>query len=177
MKRMIMLAALLVVTSGCATTAQTQANKAATPSQNTNSAATANTAATPTTTTAATTSDDDAIAREKKVWEMLKSKDYDGFASMLADDQVEVSPSGVNDKAASVAGVKGADFSTTSLSDFKVLKLDDDAVVVTYLLKTTEAGANPGGYRESTVWVNRGGKWLAAFHQGTPVAAPSPQPK
>jgi hypothetical protein len=96
---------------------------------------------------------------------------------MLADDQVEVSPGGVNDKAASVAGVKGADFSTISLSDFKVLKLDDDAVVVTYLLKTTEAGANPGGYRESTVWVNRGGKWLAAFHQGTPVAAPSQQPK
>lgn len=175
MKRMIMLAALLLVASGCATTAQTQSNKAATPSQNTNSAATANTAATPK--MAETASDDDAIAREKKVWEMLKSKDYDGFASMLADDQVEVSPSGVNDKAASVAGVKGADLSTVSLSDFKVVKLNDGAVLVTYLLKTTEAGANPGGYRESTVWVNRGGKWLAAFHQGTPVAAPSPQPK
>ena len=175
MKRMIILAVLLVAASGCATTAHTQANKAATPSQNTNSAATANPTATPT--TAATTFEGDAIARERQVWDMLKRKDYESFASMLADDQVEVSPSAVNDKAGSVAGVKQADFSTVSLSDFKVVKLDDDAVVVTYLLKTTDAGANPGGYRESTVWVNRGGKWLAAFHQGTPVAAPSPQPK
>jgi hypothetical protein len=170
----MILTALLLVASGCATTAHTQTNvNVSTPSMNTNTAAT-NTAAA---TTAATTavSEADHIAREKQVWEMLKKKDYDGFASMLADDQVEVSPSGVNDKAGSVAGVKNGDFSTASLSDFKVVKVDDDAVVVTYLVKSTEAGSNPGGYRESTVWVNRGGKWLAVFHQGTPVKSEQPK--
>ena len=177
MKRMMILAVLLLVASGCATTAHTQTNvNVSTPSMNANTAAT-NTAAE--TTAAATTavSEADHIAREKQVWEMLKKKDYDGFASMLADDQVEVSSSGVNDKAGTVAGVKNGDFSTASLSDFKVVKLDDDAVLVTYLVKSTEAGSNPGGYRESTVWVNRGGKWLAVFHQGTAVGAPTPQPK
>jgi len=167
-----MISVLLLVASGCATTAQTQNSNAPATSTNTNTAAT-----TTTTTTAAATSDDDHIAREKQVWELLKKKDYDGFASMLADDQVEVSAGGVHDKAGSVAGVKQNDFSTATLSDFKVVKVDDDAVVVTYLAKVTAPEANPGGYRESTVWVNRGGKWVAVFHQGTQVATASPQPK
>ena len=173
MKRMMIIVVLLLVASGCATTAQTQNSNAPGTSTNTNTAATTTT---PTTTMAAT-SDDDHIAREKQVWEMLKKKDYDGFAAMLAEDQVEVSAGGVHDKAGSVAGVKQNDFSTASLSDFKVIKVDADAVVVTYLVKATAPEANPGGYRESTVWVNRGGKWVAVFHQGTPVAAASPQPK
>jgi hypothetical protein len=174
MKRIIMISVLLLVASGCATTAQTQNSNAPATSTNTNAAATTTTT---TTTTTAATSDDDHIAREKQVWELLKKKDYDSFASMLADDQVEVSAGGVHDKAGSVAGVKQNDFSTATLSDFKVVKIDDDAVVVTYLVKATAPEANPGGYRESTVWSNRGGKWVAVFHQGTPVAAASPQPK
>jgi hypothetical protein len=171
MKRMMMLTVLLLVASGCATTAQTQNSNAPATSTNTNSAATTTTA------TTAAASDDDHIAREKQVWDLLKKKDYDGFAGMLADDQVEVSGSGVHDKTGTVAGIKQGDFSTASLSDFKVVKLDDDAVVVTCLVKTTAPDANPAGYRESTVWVNRGGKWVAVFHQGTPVGAASTQSK
>ena len=170
MKRMMMLTVLLLVASGCATTAQTQNSNAPATSTNTNTAAT-------TTATTATASDQDHIARERQVWDMLKRKDYNDFANMLADDQVEVSGSGVHDKAGTLAGVKQGDLSTASLSDFKVVKLDDDAVVVTYLVKSTAPDTNPAGYQESTVWVNRGGKWLAVFHQGTPVGAASPQPK
>ncbi|HEX8920617.1 MAG TPA: nuclear transport factor 2 family protein, partial [Pyrinomonadaceae bacterium] len=48
---------------------------------------------------------DDAVAREKQVWDAIKKKDYDRFASFLAEDQMEVFGWGVNDKAASVEGV------------------------------------------------------------------------
>jgi hypothetical protein len=172
MKRMIILAALMLVASGRAMNAQTQTNVNA----SSQSTTTGNTAAV--TKMGTIPSEADAIAREKQVYDMLKKKDYDGFASMLADDMVEVESDGVYDKAGSIKGVKETDLSTASLSDFKVVKLDDDAVVVTYLVKFTVPEANAEGYRQSTVWVNRGGKWLAVFHQGTPAAkAPAAQPK
>jgi hypothetical protein len=31
---------------------------------------------------------------------------------------------------------------------------------------------SPDGERQSTIWVNRGGKWLAVFHQGTTIVKP-----
>ncbi|MGB7923041.1 MAG: nuclear transport factor 2 family protein [Pyrinomonadaceae bacterium] len=170
MKRMIIFTALMLFTSGCVSNAQTQTNV------NASSPSTSNTETKTTTTTGYTTkvvaaqSEADHIAREKQVYDMLKKKDFDGFAGMLADDMVEVEATGAYDKAGSVKGVRETDFSTASLSDFKVVKLDGDAVVVTYLAKFTAPGANAEGYRQSTVWVNRGGKWWVVFHQGTEAA-------
>jgi hypothetical protein len=111
---------------------------------------------------------DDPVAREKQVWDAIKKKDYDRFASFLAEDQVEVSPWGINDKAASVSGVQQANIGSGTLSDFKTLKINDDAVIVTYMLKGS-GDIPPGGERESSLWVKRGGKWLALYHQGTAV--------
>jgi hypothetical protein len=124
---------------------------------------------------AGSNSSGDAIDREKQVWEMLKRKDYDGFASMLADDQIEVEPDGVYDKAGTIKGVKQVDFTNASLSDFKMLKLDDDAALVIYLVKMTAQGSEPASERHSTIWAHRGGKWLAVFHQGTPVKSEQPK--
>jgi hypothetical protein len=121
---------------------------------------------------AASPSEFDAVAREKEVWEALKKRDYNGFASFLAEDQMEVGADRVNDKAGSVKGVSGSDMSSASLSDFKVVKLDDDASLVTYVVKMAGAGSGPEEERHSTIWVNRGGKWLAVFHQDTPVQKP-----
>lgn len=112
---------------------------------------------------------DDAIAREKQVWDAIKKKDYERFASFLAEDQLEVTERGVNNKADSVNGVKQVDLSAATLSDFKTVKLDDDAEVVIYMVKGPSPPFSKGGERSSTVWVNRGGKWLAAFHQSTSI--------
>ena len=125
-------------------------------------------AASPTESKPAEAVSDDAVAREKQVWDAIKKRDYDRFASFLADDQVEVFPWGVNDKAASVNGVKEVDLSSAVLSDFKTVKVDDDAVVVTYLVKGS-GDINPTGERGSSVWAKRDGKWLAVYHQDTTV--------
>src|SRR5262249_55140124 len=77
-----------------------------------------------------------AEANEKAIWDALKTKNYDGFASAVAVESVEVEPEGVFDKAGSVKTVSQFDFSKSVVSDFKTLKLDDDASLVTYLVKT-----------------------------------------
>lgn len=111
---------------------------------------------------------DDPVAREKQVWDAIKKKDFDRFASFLAEDQLEVGAWGVNDKAASVSGVQQADFSKAALSDFKATKIGDDVTIVTYMIKGI-GGMSPSGARASTIWVRRDGKWLAVYHQDTMV--------
>lgn len=122
--------------------------------------------------TSATVSEDDLIAREKQVWDAIKRKDYDAFAAFLADDAMEVEADGVFDKAGTVKGVQAIDLSNTTLSDFKMMKVDNDAAIVTYLVKGPSPPFTAEGERHSTVWVKRKGKWLAIFHQGTTVAKP-----
>jgi hypothetical protein len=108
----------------------------------------------------------DATANEKLVWDAFKARNYDAFASYLADDFKEVEADGVYDKAGSVKGVQGFDASKSELSDWKTVKFDDDASVVTYVAKIPGA---PTAYH-SSIWVNRNGKWVGLFHQGTPAA-------
>ena len=118
----------------------------------------------------------DPQANEKAVWDALKAKNWDGFASALAPESIEVEQDGVYDKAGSVKNVSQFDLSKATLSDFKTVKFDDDASLVSYLAKGP--GMGPNGERHSTIWANRSGKWLAVFHQGTPAmpAPPAPPP-
>ncbi|HZG52554.1 MAG TPA: nuclear transport factor 2 family protein [Pyrinomonadaceae bacterium] len=116
---------------------------------------------------------DDPIAREKHLWDALKRKDWDTFAAGLAEDQLEVQPAGVSDKAGTLAAVKSYDFTKMTLSDFKATKFDADASLVTYMIKGQAPDGKPVQERAGSIWVNRGGKWLAIFHHSTPVT-PTP---
>ena len=110
----------------------------------------------------------DPIAREKQVWEAINKKDWDSFSSVLANEQMEVEAEGVYDRVGTVNGVSQAKMPEMTLSDLKATKIDDDAVIVTYTVKEAKATAGEEAQYHSTVWVNRGGKWLAIFHHGTP---------
>ncbi len=116
----------------------------------------------------------DPMERERAVWDALKRRDYDTFASFLDSAQVEVEPDGVYDKAGTLKLVRMFDASKAELSDFKTVKFDEDASLVTYVV--TVPGAKPPKMRSSTVWVNRGGKWSALYHQGTPAEEPAASP-
>ena len=106
----------------------------------------------------------DPAANERLVWEAFKSRHYDAFAALLTPDFIEVEQDAVYDKAGAVKGVAMFDASKAELSEWKTVKLDNDAALDSYLVKI------PGAPRErhSTIWINRDGKWLALFHQGTP---------
>jgi hypothetical protein len=112
----------------------------------------------------------DAEANEKLVWDAIKSKNYDAFGAMLTADFVEIEPDGVRDKAESTKDVGMFDASKAQLSDWKTVKFDSDASLVTYVF--TMPGPKPMQERHTSIWVNRAGKWLALFHQGTPVEPP-----
>jgi hypothetical protein len=117
----------------------------------------------------------DAETNEKAIWDALKHKNLDGFASALAPESIEVEPEGVFDKAGTLKMIGQFDFSKAIASDFKTVKFDADASLVTYLVKIP--GMSPNGERHSTIWVNRSGKWMALFHHGTPAVAGPPPPK
>jgi hypothetical protein len=119
----------------------------------------------------AITTGPDPIANERAIWEALRAKNYDGFAGALAADSLEVEPAGVYDKAGSVKLVQGFDFSKAELSDFKAAPFDAGTALVTYRVKMP--GPDPVEYH-STIWARRDGKWLAVFHQGTPIV-PAPE--
>jgi len=117
----------------------------------------------------------DPIANEKLVWDLFKSKNYDGFATLLDPAFVELASTGVYDKAGTVKGVAEMDASEFELSEWKSAKLDSDAALVTYLVKP----ANPkwDTERHTSIWANRGGKWLGVLHVSTPVAKPKTEMK
>ncbi len=172
MKRITLIVLLVLAASSCATTTQAPGNA------NANANATASPAATPKA-EASPAADDAAIAREKEIWGKIKDKNPDGFGAMLADDFVYVTEDGVFDKAGTVDGIKEMAPTDISFSDWKVVAVDKDAVVVAY---TVNMKGTSGGQpmpetpiRASSVWVNRGGKWMGVFHQDTTAKAAAEQ--
>src|SRR5262245_19720275 len=118
----------------------------------------------------------DPVANEKLVWDMFRSGNYDGFASYLNKDFMEVEADAVFDKPAAVKAITGFDVSKLELSDWKSVKFDDYAVFVTYAI--TGPVLPSGKEYHSTIWANRDGKWQALFHQGTPaMKADTPKPE
>jgi hypothetical protein len=172
MKRIIVLAAVLLASIGCATTAPTPSNS------NAPAPANVNASASPTPKAEATSTSDSIIAQEKAIWDAIKTKSPDTFGGMLADDFVYISNDGVHDKAATINGIKQLDVTDLTFSDWKILMLDKDAAIVVYTvnMKGTSGGQPmpPGAMRASSAWVNRGGKWVGVFHQDTPVKEAPP---
>jgi hypothetical protein len=126
-------------------------------------------AASPAASAAPTTLPADPAEREKMIWDMLKRRDYDAFASYLDPAAVEVEPEGVFDKAGTLNSVRMFDASKSELSDFKTIKVNPNTDLVTYLV--TIPGIADGKHLATTISVNKGGKWLALFHQGTEMVA------
>jgi hypothetical protein len=123
-------------------------------------------------------SEADAIAKEKAIWDTIKNKDYEAFGNMLADDEIEILPDAVYDKAGSIAGVKDFEPTKITFAEWKFLPINKDAVVLTY--QVTTEGKYKGkefpseSARASSAWVNRNGKWVAIYHQECSVSTTQP---
>ena len=116
---------------------------------------------------------DDVIANEKLVWDLFKAKNFDGFQTLLASEFREIEPTGVYDKAGSVKALSEVmDASQFELSDWKAVKFDADAALVTYTV--TMKGPKPTKDYHATIWAKRDGKWLGFHHQGTPASTDMP---
>jgi hypothetical protein len=113
------------------------------------------------------------IATEKKLWEAWKNKDVKPFKANLAADSVMISETGVAGKADMVKEIASmpCEVKSFELSDFKTTFLNSGTVLLTYkgVADGTCAGTALPTVWASSVYVNRGGRWLAASHQETPV--------
>ena len=113
------------------------------------------------------------IATEKKLWEAWKNKDPKPFKANLSADSVMIGESGVagkNDVVKMMASMP-CEVKSYELSDFKVTFLNSGTALLTYkgVAVGTCAGTAIPTVWASSVYVNRGGRWLAAAHQETPT--------
>jgi len=110
---------------------------------------------------------------EKQLWEAWKNKDAAPFKQYLTDDSIMVDQTGIvhgKDKALDGMAKMPCDVNSYTLGDTKVDWLDKDTALLTY---KAESDATCGGQKvppsvyASSIWVKKGGKWLANFHQET----------
>ena len=116
-------------------------------------------------------------ATEKKIWEAFKNKDVAGFKSMVASDMWSVDMSGLMSLDQFMASMNDYTVSDYSLNDFKLVRLGKDAALIVYKANATGSykgeAVPPGPYYCSSIYANRGGKWLGVFHQETLVQSPA----
>ena len=116
---------------------------------------------------------------EKQLWEAWKNKNFEPFKQTLTDDAVMVDMTGIvqgKDKTLDGLTKTPCEVKSYSLGDIAVSWIDKETALLTY---KADSDATCGGQKvpspvyASSVWVKKGGKWLNAFHQETPVA-PAP---
>lgn len=166
MKKILALVSFLLLAAACTTQPTTNM------STNSNANTTMSKSAAP--------SEADMFAKEKAAWDAIKKKDYTAFGDLLASDYIEVTDDGVFDKAGIVADVRDFNLTDATFSDWKMIPIDNDAVILTYqtTLKASYKGQEvpSGPYRSAAAWVNRDGKWQGFFYQQTMIKTMPPPP-
>lgn len=108
------------------------------------------------------------------MWEAFKNKDAKPFKVTLAADSVGVGENGVTtkDDTVKMMASMSCEVKSYELSDWKLTMINSTTALLTYKGKTdgTCAGVAVPTVWSSTIYANRGGKWLAVFHQETPVS-------
>ncbi len=113
-------------------------------------------------------------ANETALWNAWKNKDAKPFQMWLSADSVNVGDQGVAGKSDITKEMASmpCEVRSFTLSDWKLTMLNPSTAVITYkgAQDGTCAGtALPAAVWASSVWVQRGSRWLAAFHQETPA--------
>jgi hypothetical protein len=115
------------------------------------------------------------VALERKVWEAFKSQDFAAAKEVMAEDALSADINGYATTAQFEPMMKDYTIDQYDLQEWKILRLGKDAAVLAY---TTTVSAKykgetvpAGPYYCSSVYLNRGGKWVALYHQETLAAS------
>jgi hypothetical protein len=120
--------------------------------------------------------DSELMNLEKAAWNAFGKGDSKYFANLLTTDAVIFNGLAFVDKATAVAGIaaRPCEFKSYSFSGFKVTRLDPTTALATYIAeqeKTCGGQKQPSKMAVTTLYVNRKGKWRAAFHQESSLEA------
>jgi hypothetical protein len=113
--------------------------------------------------------EEELITKERRTWELYKSRDVKALAELTSEDFYDIYPSGeVVDKKRYLQDVLEIEVKDYALSDFKVIMLNEGAAVVVYKAKVQ--GVVKGKELKSEVavtsgWARRGGRWLNVFYR------------
>jgi len=115
------------------------------------------------------------VALETRAFEAWKNKDKRFFQEHMAEDGQYLDLHGAGGKAQYVQAIidNNCTVNGYALDKTKVTMLSKDAALLTYRYTyDIVCGGKPeaGPLWASTVYVNRGGQWLIAFHQEIPAA-------
>ena len=118
-------------------------------------------------------------AKEREGLESLRTGDIAHFGEVTAEDAIFVDPHGIASKAEVMKNVAGFRLTDFTIEDPKFLQLSEKAGLVSY--KLTEKGVTHGKEFTATVfvssiWAERGGKWLCEFSQETAARVPPAAP-
>jgi hypothetical protein len=113
--------------------------------------------------------EEELIAKEKRTWELYQKKDLKALAELTSEDFYDIYPAGeVVDKKRYLQDVLEIEVKDYSLSDFKVIMLNEGAAVIVY--KARPHAVVSGRELKSEVavtsgWAKRGGRWLNVFYR------------
>ena len=160
MKQPFSLAVVLVLVSACACFAQTPATSAPSPAPK------------PRPRISKAQLQKQLAAIETKFWEGWAKSDVKPFKTYIAADAIMVGENGTQDKETIVKAIEagGCEVRSYDLSDFKLVSVTRDTAVLTY--KGNQDATCGGEVVPRTVWISsvyvrRGGRWLAVAHQET----------
>lgn len=115
------------------------------------------------------------IANENKVSEAVAKHDVKTFTDLVDVDGLAADQNGFMRVADFVKSMDQLKVTSWHIMDTQVSWVDDKTAIVRY----TWMGAGtymgqpfPSTVYASTVWTERNGKWVAMFHQETPMAPP-----
>jgi hypothetical protein len=117
--------------------------------------------------------------KEREGLEALKTGDIAHFGELTAEDAVFVDAHGIASEAEVMKNVAGFRLTDFTMEDVKFLQVSEKAGLISY--KLTEKGVTHGKEFTaivfvSSIWAERGGKWLCEFSQETAARVPSAAP-
>jgi ketosteroid isomerase-like protein len=123
---------------------------------------------------APTASDDMLIAKERSMLEAIEKHDADAFKALVVEDALSADPNGFSKVSEFIPMISQMTMTDWKMNDPHVVHVDANTAIVTYTW--TGTATMPGMPTQdkptyiSTVWTNKGGKWLAVYHQETEAA-------
>jgi len=120
------------------------------------------------------------IANENKVSEAVAKHDVKTFTDLVASDAVSADQGGFMKVADFVKSMDQMKIDSQHMMDMQVTWVDDKTAIVRYTWMGSGSFMGqpfPPTTYASTVWTERNGKWVAVFHQETPMAPPPPAKK
>jgi hypothetical protein len=111
------------------------------------------------------------VALETEVWRALVEGDRAADERLLSDDFLGVYPTGFGGRGEHVGQLAGGPtVQSFALSEQRMLVVSDTAALLAYraVYLRPDEGAEPESMYVSSLWCERGGRWLNVFSQDTP---------